>query len=86
MADAASSEFGEQHPRPLVKGAAFLRQLQAARAPFEQAQGEAGLQLPDPAGQGRLRASRSAGSPAEPPVPGDEVEIGEGEEVHTFHL
>lgn len=64
---------------------AFLRQLQDARPTFEQAQGEAGLQLRNAAGQRRLWTSGGACSPAEAAVLGDEVEIGEGEEVHAFH-
>ena len=55
------------------------------RATLEQAQVEAGLQLGDPAGQGRLRAAGGAGGAAEPAVAGDEVEVGEGEQVHVFH-
>ena len=78
-------EFGEQRARPLVQRPSFLGELQRARAALEQAQVEAALQLGDPAGQGRLRASCGAGGASEPSVPGDEIEISEGKQVHVFH-
>jgi hypothetical protein len=58
----------------------------SVRAPaLEQAQVEAALQFRHPAGQGRFRASGGACGPSEPSVPGDEIEISEGKQVHVFH-
>ena len=78
-------EFGEQCPRPLVKRPTFLGELQRARSALEQAQVEAALQFGDPAGQRRFRTSSGAGGPSEPSVTGDQIEIGEGKQIHVFH-
>jgi hypothetical protein len=71
---------------PPEASAAFLRELKHARAPFEQAQSQVRFQFRDAARQRRLRSARLAGGAAEAAVAGDEVEIGEGEQIHVFHL
>ncbi|GAA5019942.1 hypothetical protein GCM10025794_07150 [Massilia kyonggiensis] len=76
----------QQGARPFVQRASFLRELQRARPPFEQAQAQIRFQLRDSARQGRLRPARLARGAAEAAVAGDEVEIGEGKQVHVFHL
>ena len=78
-------ELGEQCARPLMERAALLGQLEHARAALEQPHVEAGLQLRDPAGQGGLGAPGGARGASKSAVPGDEIEIGEGEQVHVFH-
>jgi hypothetical protein len=72
-------------PRSLVKRPPFLGELQRARATLEQAQVEAALQFCHPAGQGRLSASSGACGPSETSVPGDKIEISEGESDPLFH-
>ena len=71
--------------RPLVERPPFLRELQRARAALEQAQVEAALQFRNPARQRRLRAPSGARGSSEASVPGDQVEIGEGQQIHVFH-
>lgn len=52
---------------------------------LEEAQVEGGLQLRDPAGQGRFRAPRGACGSPEASVSGDEAEISESEQILVFH-
>jgi hypothetical protein len=78
-------EFGEQLAGPLEQRAAFLCELEVTRAALEQADVQARLKLGNAARQRRLGPPRRARGFSEPSVPGDEVEIGEGEEVHLFH-
>ena len=73
----SARSFGERPP--------LLGQLQRARAPLEQAQIKARLQLCDAAGQGRLWTAGGPGGSAEAAMAGDQVEIGEGEKIHVFH-
>ena len=56
-----------------------------ARPALEQPHVEAGLQLRDPTGQGGLGPPGGARSASKSAVPGDKIEIGEGEQVHVFH-
>ena len=58
----------------------------SARAPrSNRRRFEAALQLGDAAGQRGLGPPGCARGPPEAAVPGDEVEVGQGEQVHVFH-
>ena len=78
-------ELGQQCPGSLEQRPPFLGELQRPRAALEQTQVEAALQFRNPAGQGRLRTSSGTRGPAETSVPGDKIEISEGDQIHVFH-
>lgn len=75
-------EFGQQCPGPLVEGASLLREFQDPRSALEQAQIERRFQFGDPAREGGLWAPGGACGLSEATVSGDEIEIGECEQVH----
>ena len=85
MEAAVSSSSVSKAGSPLEERPSFLGEFQHANAAFEESQSEAGLEIRDPARQGRLRSPGRSRGASEPAVPGDEIEVSEGEQVHAFH-
>lgn len=71
---------------PAEEQLARFGQLQAVGAPLDEAHAQLLFQLRHPAGQGGLGPAAGPAGAAEAAVGGDEVEVGQGIEVHVFQI
>eukprot|EP01035_Chromulina_nebulosa_P014998 gene14998-19855_t len=75
-------EFRQQAIRALVQRPAFIRQTQALRSAVDEPHVETLFEFGDPARQRRLGATGGALGATEPTMGGNEVEVGQGLQIH----
>ncbi len=83
---AVSFQFCQQLAGALVKRPALFGQLELSGTTLEESQLQFGFEIGHAARQSGLGSSCHARRLAEPAMPGHQVEIGQCQKIHMFHL
>ena len=77
-------DFTQQPVCPLMQRPSFIGQSQGLRPALDKPHAKALFEFAHPSGQSGFGAARNAGSTAKPAMSRDEVEVGQGLNVHAW--